>query len=420
MSSNGLSTHFKPAIKYIENHWKDLERYNPHDQDTLIGLPHPYIVPSNSNGGHFAFSEMYYWDSYFIGMSLLGTNREQFAFYMAENLHYLIKRFGMVPNASRFYFASRSQPPLFTSLILDIYEKGNFKSPKIQEIMKKYKSKKDWLVQKMAAAKREYNNVWMGTKQPHWRQVFKGLSRYYDINVLHGLAETESGWDMTPRFRRRSLDFIPIDLNSLLYKYEADFQQVAEIMGDKAEAKQWRALKEKRRKTINKYLWSGKDGFFFDYDYVYKKFTDAWSLAGFYPMWAGMLTEAQAKALVDKLPKFEFEGGLVSCLKAKHIGSKFGIAPPMQWDYPNGWAPLHWFVIKGLENYGYFEDARRIAQKWIKNNLIAFEKDGIFWEKYNAVDPTKRPKDGVYPQQKGFGWTNAIFVALSQRYPLEH
>jgi len=37
----------------------------------------------------------------------------------------------------------------------------------------------------------------MGKTKPNARLVYEGLSRYYDINYLHDLAEAESGWDHT-------------------------------------------------------------------------------------------------------------------------------------------------------------------------------------------------------------------------------
>lgn len=408
----------KKAQDYILDYWEQLERYNPHDEETLIGLPWPYFVPSSKNGSHFNFNEMYYWDSYFIALGLFGTKWSQFPFYIIENLINLIERFGMVPNASRFYFASRSQPPFLTSLIFATYEQGDFKDPKIEKIMSKYNNREQWLSERIEVAKKEYNSVWMSEQHPHWRKVFNGLSRHYDINVLHGLAENESGWDMNPRFERRALDFIPVDLNSLLYKYESDFAKTEEILKDDEEVKKWREYMDKRKQTMTKYLWSEKDGFFFDYDYVNKVHSPIWSLAAYYTMWAGLATKEQAAALVKNLEKFEHAGGLVTCLEAKHEGPRFSIAPPMQWDYPNGWAPLHWIVIQGLENYGYHKDAERIAQKWIQTNLVNFEKHGVFFEKYNAVDPEKDARDGVYPQQKGFGWTNAILTALLEKYLL--
>jgi alpha,alpha-trehalase len=89
---------------------------------------------------------------------------------------------------------------------------------------------------------------------------------------------------------------------------------------------------------------------------------------------------------------------------------------PTQWAYPNGWAPLHLLVCQGLERYGYHDDARRIAMKWLKTNLNWFNQNGVFLEKYNVASPEKPPVKGVYPSQSGFGWTNAVFEKFCQQY----
>lgn len=387
---------FKKAQTYISNLWEELERYNPHDDESLIGVPNPYIVPSLHSGSGFSFNEQYYWDTYFIIQGLLDEKKLKLAKGMVENLCHLMKRLGSIPNASRFYFTGKSQPPFLTSMIMDIYEKTK---------------DKNWLFENMLIAKEEYRKVWLSTEHPHWRKVFRGLSRYYQIDVLHSLAETESGWDMNPRFSRSCLDFVPIDLNALLYKYEVDFAQAAEIAGDITEAKEWIKRAKKRKGMINIYMWNKKAGFYFDYDYVNGKQSSIWSLAGFFPLWSGMVDEKAARRMVKNLKKFEHIGGLVTTSKK---GGKHGV--PEQWAYPNGWAPLHWLVIKGLEKYGYHEDAKRIALKWLKTNLWHFEKKGLFLEKYNVVKPTKPASKGVYPTQTGFAWTNAIFLRLVNKF----
>ena len=89
---------------------------------------------------------------------------------------------------------------------------------------------------------------------------------------------------------------------------------------------------------------------------------------------------------------------------------------PTQWAYPNGWAPLQLIAIEAMENYGYHVAAERIARKWINANLVQFEKEGEFFEKYNVVHINEEPMEGVYPSQVGFGWTNAVFYRLCQKY----
>ena len=88
----------------------------------------------------------------------------------------------------------------------------------------------------------------------------------------------------------------------------------------------------------------------------------------------------------------------------------------VQWAYPNGWAPLHFIVIEGLRRYGYHKDAERIATKWMQTNVNWFQKHGEFLEKYNVVNPDKPPLSGVYPSQRGFGWTNGVFAYLAKDF----
>jgi len=108
------------VFQYIEGYWPKLIRYHPKDLKTLIGLPNSYIVPTDSE----IFQEQYYWDSYLIVRALINNPKySHIAIGMVENLFYMIERFGIIPNASRFYFLSRSQPPLLSSMVLIIYDK---------------------------------------------------------------------------------------------------------------------------------------------------------------------------------------------------------------------------------------------------------------------------------------------------------
>src|SRR6185437_14912122 len=123
----------------------------------------------------------------------------------------------------------------------------------------------DWLKSNVAVAQKEYETVWMGVKKPNERLVHQGLSRYYDINYLHDLAEAESGWDMTPRFDRRALNYLPVDLNALLYKYETDFARAAKLKGKMREAARWDDRAELRKQTMNELMWDKIRGLYYDY-----------------------------------------------------------------------------------------------------------------------------------------------------------
>lgn len=388
------------ARLYIANYWPKLERFHPKDDDTLIGLPNRYLVPAFEADHPFDFNEMYYWDSYFMVQGMLDNDHKDLVMGILENLLAMQTRFGVIPNASRTYLMGRSQPPMLTSFIFDVYQA--------------YAPGQNWLKRNIEIAKKEYERVWMGKAKPNARLVYEGLSRYYDINYLNDLAEAESGWDMTPRFGRKCLNYIPIDLNSLLYKYEIDFARAAEIFGDKQESKTWESAANNRKNSINKLMWSNIKGFYYDYNYVKERRGTVNSLAGFYAMWAGLATEKQARQMVKNLKRFEQKGGLTAT--DQQFNALMPGAVPTQWAYPNGWAPLHFIVVEGLRRYGYEFEARRIAIKWLKTNLDWFNENGVFLEKYNVVNPVKPPAKGLYPSQTGFGWTNAIFERFCREF----
>lgn len=391
------------ARNYIANYWQRLERFHPNDDETLLGLPKPYLVPAYEADLNFDFNEMYYWDSYFMVQGLLKPKHKDLVEGILQNLIYMQKRFGIIPNASRTYLMGRSQPPFLTSFIFDVANA--------------YGKNTKWLLQNIEVAKAEYQTVWMGTKKPNERLVYAGLSRYYDINYINDLAEAESGWDMTTRFNHKALDYLPIDLNSLLFKYEQDFASSAKLAGDFKAVKDWQQKAQIRKNTINSLMWNEMKGFYFDYDFKRQKRGNIWSLAGYYPMWAGLADEAKVAKMVKNLSKFEHSGGLSTTDSQNYpISNLTSRSVPTQWAHPNGWAPLHLLVIKGLKMYGYHKEAKRIANKWLKTNLDWFNNEGVFLEKYNVVEPSKLPVDGLYPSQTGFGWTNAVFERLCQDY----
>ncbi len=387
------------ALEYINNYWQELTCIQPNESSTIIPLPNPYIIPSVGNDD-FSFGEQYYWDSYF---SCLGHDDELIATGMLDNLIYLYNKFKIIPNANRYYFLGRSQPPILTTYIFHIYEK--------------YGKSKEWLNEHIKTAEDEYLNVWVNDEHPHDRNVYQGLSRYYDINRMHDLAEAESGWDMTPRFKRQCLDYLPIDLNCLLYKYETDFAKTANINGKEAEESSWLQKAKNRKEVVDKLMWNNLKGMYFDYNYIEGKKSSVWSLAAYYALWSGLADKQKAQKLVKNLDRFVKKGGLTTTVGNVMYASLFGSAKT-QWAYPNGWAPLHFLVISGLEDYGYDEQAKEIAYKWLRNCNDTFNKQGVFKEKYNVVNPNSRPVEGLYPTQLGFGWTNGVFSYLANKYLL--
>lgn len=376
----------KAVFGYIEDYWLKLIRVNKKDKGSLIGLPNPYIVPSDTE----VFQEQYYWDSYPVVRALIDHPKySKIAIGMVDNLLHLVERFGIVPNASRFYFLSRSQPPLLSSMVWIVYEKT--------------KDKK-WFARAISLVEREYKDVWMGKVHlRNYRYVYRGLSRYYDLNALHLLAEAESGWDNTARFMDRCMDFLPLDLNSLLYLYEKDLEKAYAVLGNLPKSQSFVKAAEERAKVMNELMWDEKTGYFFDYDFVNKRISHLITAAGCYPMNVGIATRDQAQEAAEVIKNdLQKQYGVVQSMR--FVDNK-------QWDWPNGWAPIQLRVVEGLMRYGYNKLALRLVKKWLSLNIKVFKETGKLWEKYDVVHGTIGMPDR-YPTPHGFAWTNACFLIM--------
>jgi neutral trehalase len=114
----------------------------------------------------------------------------------------------------------------------------------------------------------------------------------------------------------------------------------------------------------------------------------------------------QASRVVEQLPAFEHDHGLVACEAGWDDGTEH--------NYPTGWPYSHWYTCSGLRAYGFHEQASRIAMKWLRLVSREFTETGTIRERHNVVDPKIRPP-GRYPPQRGFAWTNGVFAALLVR-----
>ncbi len=222
----------------------------------------------------------------------------------------------------------------------------------------------------------------------------------------------ESGFDISFRFGAYGAathHYAPVCLNSLLYKTEKDMEQISELLGKHEEAKQWRDRAEARKESVDRYLWNSEHGMFFDYDFVDVKQSTYRYLTTFYPLWAGLATPEQAKALEKNLSVFEQPGGLA--MSAEQSGA--------QWDYPYGWAPVEFLTIEGLRRYGFNADADRLSEKFLATVLENFQRDGTIREKYNVVTRSSESQVEVGYQANviGFGWTNGTFLELLHELP---
>jgi alpha,alpha-trehalase len=225
-------------------------------------------------------------------------------------------------------------------------------------------------------------------------------------------AMRESGFDISFRFKpygAATHHFAPVCLNSLLYKTERDLQEISGIIGRNPETQRWAQRAENRKKRIQKYLWNERRGLFMDYNLDSETQSDYEYITTFYPLWAGLATEAQAQAVLKNIAIFEHAGGLAMSNRDNGV----------QWDLPYGWAPTQLLAIEGMRRYHFDDDANRISYKFLIMIAENFRHDGTIREKYNVVTGSSESHIQAGYQQNvvGFGWTNGAFLALLHALP---
>jgi alpha,alpha-trehalase len=225
-------------------------------------------------------------------------------------------------------------------------------------------------------------------------------------------AMRESGYDISFRFGpfgAATHHYAPVCLNSLLYRTEEDLALISDMLGRKKEAADWRKRADDRKERIQTYLWDAKRGLYFDYDFEKQLQSSYEYVTTFLPMWTGIATPDQARAIMKNLAVFEKPGGLV--MSPYESGG--------QWDYPYAWAPNQLLADEGIRRYGFKDDADRVSYEFLSTVAENFRRDGTIREKYNAATRSSETQvtAGYHMNIVGFGWTNGVFLALLNELP---
>lgn len=451
----------QPLCTHIDALWSVLTRHpSTHPANaSILPLPRPYVVP----GGRFG--ELYYWDSYFTMLGLAESGRTDLLADMVCNFAYLIDTYGHVPNGTRSYYLGRSQPPLFV-LMLELAEQhgaaqaADHRSQLQQEYawwMAGAHELSDANERPRAQASRRVvrlpggallNRYWDDRDTPREESWLEDVAtaracQREPQEVYRNLrAAAESGWDFSSRWlsqiaapapapeapaqqpqraaSARSLtaicttEILPVDLNAFLYKLETTLARLCQDGGDAAAASEYAAQAEARRQALLALCWDAGQGAFFDYDWRKGARRSCLTAASLTPLFVGLAEPDQAAAMAATVrARLLAPGGLATT----ECGSD------QQWDRPNGWAPLQWMGIRGLQNYGHAELARDIAHRWLSTVAEVYQAEGKLVEKYALrelhADASHGGGGGEYPLQDGFGWTNGVTRALLAEH-LDH
>ncbi len=430
-ASHYVSDPASTLLDHIHGLWPVLTR-QPRDHPSfcsLLPLPNSYVVP----GGRFG--ELYYWDSYFTMLGLAAGGRLDLLQAMADNFAYLIDTYGHVPNGTRSYYLSRSQPPVF-ALMTDLFDVHGDRAATgyLAQLCREHAFWMDGagcLTPGCAhrrtvctAAGVRINRYWDDHAHPREEAYAEdtetaGRTARPCHHVYRDLrAAAESGWDFSSRWLDdpadlatiRTTALLPVDLNALLWYTETRIANLYEAAGDAAAAHRYQSMADARQATMDALMWDDATGAWFDYDWQRDARSPRLTAATAMPLYLGLSDPDRAARVADTITsRLLAPGGIAT---TEHFSGQ-------QWDRPNGWAPLQWIAVQGLRRYGHTELAEDIASRWLHTVADLYSRECKLVEKYRLTRAGPRVvggSGGEYPLQDGFGWTNGVVGALLRDY----
>ncbi|KAJ0049237.1 hypothetical protein Pint_14866 [Pistacia integerrima] len=432
----------------VHSLWKNLSRkvsdsvLNRPEFHTLLPLPGPVVIPGSR------FKEVYYWDSYWVIRGLMASKMYATAKSIVTNLISFIDTYGHVLSGSRAYYTNRSQPPLLSAMIHEIYKRtGDLELVRkaLPALLKEYQFWNTGIhsvtIQDSQASSHKLSRYYVMWNKP--RPESATIDKAFASKILNDsekqnfyrevASTTESGWDFSTRWMRNTSDIttlsttsiLPVDLNVFVLRMELDIAFFAKVVGDNKTAESFLEASQTRKQAINSVFWNEEKGQWLDYWFdngATLEECQAWQASNqnhntyasnYLPVWIDLFNSDTC--LVKKVKKSLESSGLVCAV---------GIATSLinsgnQWDYPNGWAPLQHMIIEGLLRSGS-EEARAMAEdiavRWIRTNYVAYMKTGAMHEKYNVEKCGNFGGGGEYIPQTGFGWSNGVVLALLEEF----
>lgn len=244
---------------------------------------------------------------------------------------------------------------------------------------------------------------------------------YWSTNDIVYNRCDESGIDNSPRFDKdvclQAIDFACYMANDMRY-----MGKIAEVIGEDRQIYDTRF--ERIRKAVNEKLWDSNDNFYYDYDFDNNQLHKVESFCSFLPLFAGICDKKQASHLVEWLTDPE---RFYTALPVPSISKRDRNFEKDMWRSPV-WINFNYFIIEGLQEYGYTQLADEFIEKTIDVVNEWYHKTGVIFEFFdcdNIVAPNKLNRKGPivepynirikYQAVRDFGWSSTLTCDLIAR-----
>ena len=217
-----------------------------------------------------------------------------------------------------------------------------------------------------------------------------------------------SGMDNTPRGRdaggyRKILWIDAISQQALSALY---ISHLAQVYGDKKQARSWIKCYNDLKKLINERYWDEQDGYYYDVEIATGKPCRIKTPASFWAMLAEIPNKKQARRMIDYICDEKYMGGEYPWNSLSRDDKDYNNESG---DYWRGgiWLPLVYMGTKALERYGYYELADSLAAKVIRQQLNTYKAvtPHTIWECYNPSADLPSTEHGRRARPDFCGWS---------------
>jgi hypothetical protein len=349
--------------------------------NTIYDAPNERVITPVSRqwnhgwGGFVLFD----WDTYFASYMCSLFNKD-LAYANAVEITKAISRQGFIPNYQApfgNYSWDRSEPPVGSVLILDIYKRYNEK----------------WFLEEVYDELLTWNRWWST------RRDVKGYLAWGSDDVPDSLrtidkhdlqaAKFESGLDNSPMYDNipfnkttSTMELADVGLMSL---YVADCNALAEIagaLGKKADVKEITERSARYKKSLAT-LWDDEKGIFLNKRTDNEEKSYRLSPTNFYPMLAKACTQRQAERMIKEhyFNTSEFYGEFVIPSIARNDPAF------KDNDYWRGriWGPMNFLLYLGMRNYDLPEARADLVKKSGALLMKSWKANGAIYENYNGA-----------------------------------
>ena len=386
-----LETEKEKLQKSAEKYGKHAESYIAMSSclawDTIYEPEHDRICSPVSRiwniswGGYVLFD----WDTYFASM-MASLDQPELACLNAVAVTHEMTEAGFVPNfgsADDFKSRDRSQPPVGSMAILEIY--------------KRYKT--DWLVKEVYPYFIRWNRWFDENRSTDDGYLCWGSNEFEPVNGQYwecnhtgdrAGAALESGLDNSPMYDDAGFDpdreimlLADVGLMGLYIKDCKSLIELAKIAGEEQDIPELE-YRLKRTEDALMTLWNEEDGIFQNRDLATGKLSDRISPTNFYALYSEHVTEAQKKAMLENYfynPKHFWGDYIMPSISRSDPGY-----PDQTYWRGRIWAPMNLLVYLAMKDAGLTADAKVLAEKSEELLLKEWRAHGHVHENYSGDD----------------------------------